>query len=80
MNEIRDLFKVIYFTFGVFGLGVLLYSCIYCKYFRLTREEERAEFNKIIKHKSQTNQNGNYDGNYDSNSPDENSHLIPKNT
>jgi cell division protein FtsL len=80
MYEIRDLFKVIYYTFGVFGLGLLLYLCIYCKYFHVTRQQERADFNNFIKHKCQTNQNSNYDSNYNNNSSDENSHLIPKNT
>lgn len=80
MYEMRDLFKVIYYTFGVFGLGLLLYLCIYCKYFHVTRQQERSDFNNFIKHKSQTNKNSNYDGNHDSNLADENSHLIPKNT
>ena len=80
MYEMRYLFKVIYYTFGVFGLGLLLYLCIYCKYFHVTRQQERSDFNNFIKHKSQTNKNSNYDGNHDSNLADENSHLIPKNT
>lgn len=80
MYEMRDLFKVIYYTFGVFGLGLLLYLCIYCKYFHVTRQQERCDFNNFIKHKSQTNQNANYEPNFDNNSSDENSHLIPKNT